>query len=57
METGAAQCSGTSLPQCQGVSYTVLLAWLLLAVGRPMAVVGDPLDDVMPPELLVTELG
>lgn len=42
----------------RGVSYTVLLAWLLLtvAVGRPKAVVGDPLDDVMPPELLVTEL-
>ena len=43
----------------RGVSYTVLLAWLLLAVavGRLMAVVGDPLDDVAPPELLVPELG
>lgn len=43
--------------QCQGASYTVLLSWLLLAAGNPMAVVGNPLVAWVSPEPLVTELG
>lgn len=57
-----AECRVASLPweilvQLGVVSYTVLLAWLLPAVGNQMAVVGNPLAAWVSPELLVTGLG